>query len=202
MKKGFTEILSKELPEHAIIVMCGLPATGKSTVARAISNMKKYQILSSDMLRAQIFKGEDIFDQKIASDMNKRLFIYKIMFDRAGEIAKEGKGVILDATFITQNLRKEAASIAYEYKKPFCIIETKCTQETALNRIRKRNKENYESNALNEEAYFNNLRVFEPVSLIEICSDFPGIRILYFLINTDSESSDNWFVEESCETQD
>ena len=189
------EAIIDDIPKDAVIVMCGLPATGKSTVAKRIAEAKDFTLLSSDIIRLEMLKGEDIFDQKVASDMKKRLMVYERMFSRAGQIMEKGKGVILDATFITQELRKQAAAIAHRNEKPFYIIETRCIPEVAIKRIRKRSKDRYESNAITEDAYFNNLRIFEPVAIRDICDSFPGIRISYFLINTDSEDSKDWFIE-------
>ena len=180
------EDLYKRLSDDAIIIMCGLPATGKSTVAKELANKRGYELISSDMLRINLLKGEDIFDNKIASDMNKRLMVYEAMFKKAYEYARSGKGVILDATFITQSLREKAASIAYSLKRTFVIIETVCDKEVALSRIRKRREgQEYESNAITEEAYINNLKIFEPVSIEEITKKFPGLEVYYFLIKTD-----------------
>ncbi len=187
--------IAKEIPENAVIIMCGLPATGKSTIAKGIAKTKDITLLSSDIIRLEILKGEDIFDQKVASDMNKRLMVYELMFDRAGEIIKKGRGVILDATFIKQDLRKKVALIAHKNKRPFYIIETRCAPEIAIKRIKNRSKDKYESNAITEDAYLNNLRIFEPVDIRDICNSLPGIRSFYFLINTDTEDSKNWFIE-------
>jgi len=190
------ETIAKQIPENAVIIMCGLPATGKSTVAKEIAKVKNFSLLSSDTIRVEILKGENIFDQKVASDMNKRLMVYEVMFNRAEEIIKKGKSVILDATFITQNLRKKVAFIAHKNKRSFCIIETRCTPEIAIKRIVKRDKDKkYESNAITEEAYFNNLRIFDPVDIKDIHDSFPEIEISHFLINTDYENSNNWFLE-------
>ena len=49
----------------------------------------------------EVLKNEDIFDEKVASDMDKRVMVYDEMFRLADESLKKGDGVILDATFIT-----------------------------------------------------------------------------------------------------
>ncbi len=201
MKENFIHILSKELVEDALVIMCGLPATGKSTVAKSISKEKDYKILSSDILRLEALRGEDVFDQKVASNMNKRLIVYKLMFMRAEDIiTKEKKGVLLDATFIQQELRKQAASIAYKYKKPLYIIETKCSPHVAVARIKNRNRLQYESNAITEEAYFNNHKIYEPVDINDILHEFLGITIYYYSINTNARRSYDWFVEDKYAT--
>lgn len=196
------EVITKEIPEDAVVIMCGLPATGKSTVAKKIAETEGLHLISSDILRLEVLKKEDVFDQKVASDMNKRMMVYELMFKRAGELIKKGKGVILDATFITQDLRKKVAFIAHKNKRPFCIMETRCAPEIAIDRIRKRTREDYESNAITEDAYFNNLRIFEPVDIKDISDAFPGMEIFYFLINTDSEDSANWFLEKKEKIKD
>ncbi len=196
------EELCKKLPNNAIIIMCGLPATGKSTVAKMIADERGYELLRSDILRAKLLEGEDIFDSKIASDMNKRLMVYEVMFKKASEYASSGKGVILDATFVTQSLRERAATVAHSLGRTFVIIETVCDKEIALSRIRKRREgQQYESNAITEEAYNNNLKIFEPVKVKEIAKKFPELKIYYFVINTDKkhpvvEEKERWNIKE------
>ncbi len=183
--KDLSKIL-EELPKDSLLIMCGLPATGKSTVTKKMAEIKGYEILSSDMLRPLILKGEDIFDKKVASNMDKRLLVYEVMFKKAEDMLREGKGVILDATFVKQDLRKRAAAISYSLKKPFIIVEVVCDKEIALERIRKRReKDEYESNAISEDAYFNNLRIFEPVDIEDILNSFP-LELYYIILDTSS----------------
>ena len=190
--KNFLDILNKNLPELAVVIMCGLPATGKTTVAKKIAKAKRYELLSSDMLRIKLLKGEDVFDKNVASNMDKRLMVYEKLFEEAFKIIKQGRGVILDATFVKRHLRERAAHIAYLLKKPFVIIETVCSQKVAIDRIRKRrSKKEYESNAITEEAYFNNLKIFEPIDLKGLANKYPDISLYYFLINTE-----DWIVQE------
>ena len=37
----------------------------------------------ADMIRREILKGQDIFDAKVAGDLNKRMSVYEEMFRRA-----------------------------------------------------------------------------------------------------------------------
>ncbi len=70
--------------------------------------------------------------------------------------AKVEGGIILDATFVTQELRKRAAEIAAKNNMEFVIMQTSCPQEVSVARIERRTKEKYESNALTVEAYLAN----------------------------------------------
>ena len=104
-----------------------------------------------------MLKNEDVFDVKVAGNMNKRLSVYDEVFRRADELAKKKQdGMILDATFVTQELRRRAAEIAAKHNLTFVIMQTSCPQEVSLARIKRRTKEKYESNALTEEAYLAN----------------------------------------------
>jgi predicted kinase len=128
--------------------------------------------------------------------MDKRNLVYDEVFRRASELAAKDKGVILDATFITQKLRRRAAEVAALNNKTFVIQQTICPQEVSLNRISRRTKENYESNAITEQAYLNNKNKFEPVDLGDLKGLYPNLTIIHLVVDTASDSEDEWKVIE------
>ena len=194
MRKDFKAYIEKELENNAVLIACGLPATNKTETMEVIARLKGYEILRTDLIRREVLKDEDIFDERIASDINKRKLVYDKMFSMADDLASRGKGVILDATFISQSLRRRAARVAAKNHKPFIIQQTQCPQEYSLDKISKRTMENYESNALTEQAYLNNKKKFEPVDLDDLKRLYPELQITHLLIDTASDSENEWFV--------
>lgn len=196
MKEPFVDFMRKELVPETVLIACGLPASYKTETTEVIAELKGYRILRSDLIRREVLKGEDIFDEKVASNMNKRTLVYDEMFRMADELAGKGQGIILDATFVTQSLRRRAAEVAARYGKTLVIQQTRCPKEVSLRRISLRTRENYESNALTEQAYTNNVKKFEPVDLEELKSLFPDLSIVHLVIDTSSDRTEEWFVME------
>jgi predicted kinase len=194
MKESFADFMRKELDSEAVLIACGLPASYKTETTEVIAELKGYTILRTDMIRLEVLKDEDIFDEKVASNMSKRTLVYDEMFRLAHELAKEGKGIILDATFVTQALRRRAAEVASESGMALVIQQTQCPKEVSLRRISERTKDNYESNALTEQAYLNNLKKFETVDLEDLKTLFPDLTITHLLVDTTSDSTDDWRV--------
>ena len=194
MREPFKSFVEKEIENDAVLIACGLPATNKTETTEVVARMKDYEILRTDLIRRDVLKGEDIFDEKVASNMDKRNLVYDRMFSMAGELASQGKGVILDATFINQSLRRRAAEVAVKNRKTFIVQQTQCPQEYSLNKISKRTRNNYESNALTEQAYLNNKEKFEPVDLDDFKRLFPELHIIHLIVDTASDSEDDWFV--------
>jgi predicted kinase len=194
MKEPFKTYIQKELAPQSVLIACGLPASYKTETTEVIGKLKGYLILRTDMIRLEVLKQEDIFDEKVASNMDKRRLVYDEMFGMADELAGKGQGIILDATFVTQTLRIRAAEVAARYRRTFVIQQTQCPQEVSLRRISERSRENYESNALTEQAYLNNVRKFEPVDLDDLKTRHPELRILHLLVDTTSDQEDEWFV--------
>ena len=128
--------------------------------------------------------------------MDKRTMVYDEMFRLADELSAKGEGIILDATFVTQALRIRAAEVAATHHRTFVIQQTDCPQEISLARISKRTKENYESNALTEQAYLNNKNKFESVDLDDLKARFPGLDIVHLIVDTTSDRQDEWCVIE------
>jgi predicted kinase len=195
LKEPFASFVKKELEPRTLLITCGLPASYKTETSEEVAKIKGYSILRSDLIRLEVLKNEDIFDAKVAGNMNKRLSVYDELFRRADEqAAKSRGGLILDATFVTQELRRRVAEIAAKNNMPFVILQTSCPQEVSIARIMKRTKEKYESNALTEEAYLANKNKFEPVDINDLKSKYPALKITHLTVDTCRDETDQWFV--------
>ena len=193
MKEPFAEFVKNNLGPDTLLITCGLPATWKTETSAEVAKIKGYPILRSDLIRLEVLKGEDVFDPKVAGNLNKRLSVYDEMFRRADDAAGKG-GLILDATFVTQDLRRRAAEIAAKHGLTFVILETSCPQEVSVARIQKRTKEKYESNALTVEAYLANKRKFEPVDLDDLKKLYPNLKIVDLTVDTCHDSPEDWYI--------
>jgi len=194
MKEPFVKFVETELPPGFLLIACGLPGTWKTETTEEVSKIKGYPLLRSDLIRLEVLKNEDIFDEKVASNMDKRLMVYEEMFKQADEILNKSDGVILDATFITQSLRKRAAAIAAKHNLTFVILQTRCPQEVAIRRILKRTREDYVSNALTRQAYFSNKRKFEKVDLNDLKGLYPDLNIIHLIVDTRYDPPEDWYI--------
>jgi predicted kinase len=194
VKEPFASFINAKLEPRTLLITCGLPASYKTETAEEVAKIKGYTILRSDLIRLEVLKNEDVFDAKIAGNMNKRLSVYDEVFRRAEDRAKEGGGMILDATFVTQDLRERAAEIAAKNNMTFVILQTSCPKEVSLARISKRTKEKYESNALTPDAYLANKNKFEPVNIDAIKKKYSSLKIMHLIVDTCYDDKDRWFI--------
>jgi predicted kinase len=194
LNEPFAEFVEEELGLGVLLITCGLPGTWKTETSEEISKLKGYPILRSDLIRLEVWKNENVFDEKIASDMSKRTMVYDETLRRADEMLNGGDSVIIDATFVTQSLRRRAADIAAKHNKRLVILETHCPQEVAIGRILRRTKEQYESNALTEQAYLNNRKKFEQVDVDDLKRLYPGLRITHLTVDTQYDRPEDWYI--------
>ncbi|MGA2680236.1 MAG: ATP-binding protein [Candidatus Bathyarchaeia archaeon] len=195
MKEPFSRFIEAKLGPRTLLITTGLPGTWKTETSEETSKIKGYTILRSDIIRLEVLKNEDVFDAKVAGNMNKRLSVYDEVFRRADVLAQEGtQGIILDATFVTQDLRRRAAEIAAKHGMTFVILQTSCPEEVSVSRIQRRTKENYESNALTVDAYLANKKKFEPVDVVDLKKTFPKLKILHLTVDTCHDNPKDWYV--------
>jgi len=195
LREPFADFVKSNLKPMTILITTGLPATWKTETSEEVSKIKGYPILRSDLIRLEVLKGEDVFDQKVAGNMGKRLSVYDEMFRRADELARTNKtGFIMDATFVTQDLRKRAAEIAAKNNMMFVILQTSCPEEVSIARLQRRTKEKYESNALTVDAYIANKKKFEPVDLDDLKKNYPKLKVLHVTVDTCHDSPADWYV--------
>jgi len=195
LREPFAEFVKSNLGPNTLLITCGLPATWKTETSEEISKIKGYPILRSDLIRLEVLKNEDVFDAKVAGNMTKRLSVYDEVFRRADDLAgKSKKGMILDATFVTQDLRRRAAEIAAKNSMTFVILQTSCSEEVSIARLQRRTKEKYESNALTVEAYLANKKKFEPVDVDDLKKKYPKLKITHLTVDTCHDSPSDWYV--------
>jgi predicted kinase len=193
MEKDFLEVIESEVPKDGVLISVGLPGSWKSPVTEEIAKIKGFQILRSDLIRLEVLKGQDIFDNKVASDPDNRRKVYEEMFRQAKHALETNRGgLILDATFFTQELRSRAAELAMKGHRAFVIAECVCTEEKSIERILKRTKENYESNALTREAYLNNKALFQSVDIDDFKKRFNSLSIIHLTIDTEYDTLPDW----------
>lgn len=192
MREPFSKFTKRELKPNMLLITVGLPASWKTETSEEVSKIIGYPIVRTDLIRKQVLKGEDIFDEKVASNMDKRMMVYDETFRQAEETLKKDKGAIIDATFITQSLRGRAAALAAKYNRTLVIMQTQCPREVSIARISRRTKEDYESNALTEQAYINNEKKFERVDLGELKREHPDLNIIHFVVDTQHDQPKDW----------
>jgi predicted kinase len=194
MRESFSKFVKANLGTNTLLITVGLPASWKTETSEEIAKIKGYTIVRTDLIRKEVLKGEDIFDEKVASNMDKRMLVYDETFRQAEELLKKGKSAIIDATFITQSLRRRAAALAAKYKRAFVVLQTQCPREVSLARIARRTREKYESNALTEQAYINNEKKFEKVDLDDLKRLNPNLDIVHLIVDTTQDQPKDWYI--------
>jgi hypothetical protein len=92
-------------------------------------------------------------------------------------------------------LRFRAAELAGKSNRTFVIAECVCSEERSIERILKRTKENYESNALTKEAYLNNKASFQAIDVDDLKRRFATLLIVHLAIDTESDTLPDWKIK-------
>lgn len=98
MNKGVMLNKLKDV-KNALIIVVGVPGSGKSTISKEIANINNnVKIVSSDAMRKELFGSED-------TQENPKLVFGKLN-ERTAEYLEKGYSVIYDATNIHSKGRK------------------------------------------------------------------------------------------------
>ncbi|RLI11147.1 hypothetical protein DRO35_05500 [Candidatus Bathyarchaeota archaeon] len=147
-----------------LIVVCGLPATGKSTLAKHLAIDLGGEILRTDIIRRELFKDasleevleskdpmqydlERIFDrQEVIPEKyqcmiwRQKEMVYDELLKRVERLLKKGTNVILDGTFYKRNLRDRIYSLSRRMKTRTYLIECRCSETVIKKRVAGRRK--------------------------------------------------------------
>lgn len=116
-----------------LIAIAGLPGTGKSALARGLAASLGAAVLDKDPIRAALFAPSDVEHSTSQDD-----FCIGIILQVAGYLWERDPhcAVILDGRpFSKRYQRVEVARFASDHGVPFRLIECRCPEHMALERI-------------------------------------------------------------------
>ena len=142
-----------------LVIVCGLPLTGKSTITKQIAKDTGSKILRTDLIRRELFKKgtiedvmksdtpmiynlEEVFDsqdvipnkyQEMIWEQKKK--VYNKLFRQITVMLKKGENIVLDGTFYERRLRERMYSIAEKTNTSVCLIECNCSEEIIKERL-------------------------------------------------------------------
>ncbi|MEJ2728273.1 MAG: AAA family ATPase [Deltaproteobacteria bacterium] len=156
---------AEQFARPTVWVVCGMTATGKSTIARQLAGKFNIKVLSSDLIRKGLFRNqaqERFAFEKGMYSREATSMTYGKLYRLAQEEIENENSVILDATFSRKNQRREVLRLAEDMDANIVFIECLCSEAVIKDRLAKRNATPTLSDARLE--HFENLKgVFEPL---------------------------------------
>lgn len=116
-----------------IVLMAGLPGTGKSTLARELAQRTSGRVLSKDEFRHSIFLPEEIDYSSRQDD-----FCLQLMIETAGYLLERDREriVLLDGrTFSRAYQIENVLTAAARVHQSWRILECICSEESARKRL-------------------------------------------------------------------
>lgn len=138
-----------------IIMVHGLPGTGKSFLARQLSQSTPNSVvLKTVSLRQVRGQGPELFDENDKNTREDKDNSYKVLCEVAEKALQEGKTPILDATFHKKYRRQWVYDLANKMNAKLAIISVSCDEALVFERLKRRKEQKDEDAFLNSiEAY-------------------------------------------------
>jgi aminoglycoside phosphotransferase family enzyme/predicted kinase len=114
-----------------LVIVAGLPGTGKTTVAAALARELGATVLSTDKIR-------DEGPRRPGFSRAAKGGVYDTMFERAGERLRAGRSVILDATFYLERLRARGRAAGRGAGAPVFVVEVIAPERIVRERMDRR----------------------------------------------------------------
>jgi hypothetical protein len=111
-----------------IVIVMGLPGTGKSHFASRLASQIRADYISSDQIRKSLFPKSGYSEEE-------KLSVYQKMYEAMQQALNLHHPVVLDATFYRQSIRKAFLKMAAG-KPDFFLIELTASENLIRERLR------------------------------------------------------------------
>ena len=138
----WADYYAAQLGRPALVIIGGMMGSGKSTLAREVAESIGAELIHTDGLRLSLLGSSEIparYGEGIySSDLRQR--VYDELLARAEVVLNEGRSVVLDGTFLTNDLRWAALKRGKQHGACSLFAECECPREVALSRINQRTR--------------------------------------------------------------
>ena len=154
-----------------MVLMCGLPGSGKSTIARGVAAPLNALVHRSDVQRKSLSPtpasrpSPEGFSQGLYSP-EKLQRTYEVLLQSTVFDLKRGQSVVVDATFSKRARREEFIEAANELGVSVYIVEAFASEEATRERMIRRQEDRLEASTADFSVYLKARERFE--ALLEI----------------------------------
>ena len=164
-----------------VILLAGLPGTGKSTLARKLARRYRLEHISTDSVRKRIFRDvrRNTFGRGSYSE-RQRMIVYDTIYYVIYTLLKHNIGVVLDGTFYRERLRSKVKRIAERFDAKFLLVMVKCPESLIKKRFEERDARKRRTLSDADTKIFERFKqLFEPTKLshleVDMTSDYQKI---------------------------
>jgi uncharacterized protein len=151
----------------ALIVVCGLPASGKSTIAKVLAERSGFPVFNSDVIRKRLAGKAPT--SRAGADWRQGIYsqeftaaTYAGLLSEAAAALRSGAGAIIDATYMESGERVMVRDLARQMAVPIVFVECAVGDAEAKARLDARAQQ---SNAVSDatwEIYLQHKAAFAP----------------------------------------
>ena len=144
LRLKYADALDELSEKHAssLIVMSGLPGTGKSHLAHQLAALLDYIVIASDSVRKALVRNPKY-------NSNEHYRVFRACHTYVNELLERRFGVIFDATNLNSHAINPLRRIANQTKSDFSIIRCVAPEQVVEARLIKRTEgqDDFESDA-------------------------------------------------------
>jgi predicted kinase len=155
-----------------IIMLSGLPGTGKSFLSHKLAERLTFTIVESDAVRKELFAQPSYSPEESAA-------VFHTVHRRIEELLNNGRSVIFDATNLEEKHRKTVYQITRDTGARLIFLEVTAPLEIVKNRLKDRRLKH--SRGDNSDANWEIYR--------KMCKTADKITLPHFTVNTGREIS-------------
>ncbi len=112
-----------------IVIVFGLPGSGKSYFASKLARMIRADYVNSDKVRKELF-------EKRTYSAEEKKAVYDKMLDQTKEAVRQNRPLVLDATFHKSEIRHAFAEVA-QGKTDILFIEVRADEKIIRERLKR-----------------------------------------------------------------
>ena len=144
-----------------IVIICGLPGTGKTTIAKKLAPIIDAVVLSTDKIRKELIPNPT-YQRK------ERELIFDVMVLLAKYLHSSHKSCILDATFNKESSRNQVKNDLKLSENQFFVVECTCPEKIILFRLENRKDDYSDADIF---VYQQMKKIYDPVTSKHITID-------------------------------